>query len=228
MSDLIQFEQKPNHFHIHVDGAIFPVGLETYAKETYGFFNDDFDHRLLVDADSARLPARQLTLKSNQRTEVRRICDDLSSRAKEIGFAGLIQSEYVMNELLLKSRYTEYQHVPFPFYVHMRKVVPENGEEFKSHELHLEMATDAADARLITELARSGLAVAFSPREITFTASGNLNEIRKIQDGILDFLKKSSGFDKAKLIIEATVFHSLHRMRSEDTPLVVDRVEYTQ
>jgi hypothetical protein len=226
-------EEKSCSFHIHLDGAIFPAALETYAKTTYGFFNDDFDHRLLVESSGnlARLPARQLTLKIEDRLagkQVQKMCEDISARAEGMGFAGLIQSEYVMTEMSLQSRYTDFHHSPFPFYVHMRKVTPTLGEEFKSHEIHLELLTDAADNRLITELARSGMQVVFGPKEITFTASGNLNEIRKIQDGILSYLKLTQGFNQAKLVVEATVFHSLHRMKAEDTPLVVERVEYLQ
>jgi hypothetical protein len=231
---LVQFssiEERTCSFHIHVDGAVFPRALEDYAKTEYGFFNDDFDHRLMVESAPGRLPARQLTLKVADRLAskgVQKICEDISARAQETGFAGLIQSEFVMNEFSLKSRYTGFQHQPFPFYVHMREVSPDLGENFKSHELHLELLTDSADSRLITELARSGMNVAFSAKEITFTAAGTLNELRKIQDGILTYLKQTQGFDHAKLVIEATVFHSLHRMRAQDTPLVVERVEYLQ
>jgi len=224
-------EERTSSFHIHVDGALFPEALENYAKSTYGFFDDNFDHRLVVDVPQRRLPARQLTLKVADRLagkSVQRICEDLSIRAQEMGFAGLIQSEFVMNEWSLRSSYTSFQHQPFPFYVHMREVAPNQGEDFKSHELHLELLTDQADHRLITELARSGMTVVFSANEITFTAAGTLNELRKIQQGITSYLKQTQGFDQAKLVIEATVFHSLHRMRAEDTPLVVERVEYLQ
>jgi hypothetical protein len=238
MGEFSQEEQKTSSFHIHMDGAIFPDVLESYAKAKYGFFADDFDHRLVIEAEtpgagieSIRLPGKQLTLKVEDRLsgkDIRTICEDIRTRAHAEGFAGLIQSEFVMTELMLKSQYTSYQPSPFPFYVHMRKVDAEQGEEFKSHELHLELMTDDADNRLITELARSGLSVVFAPREITFTASGSLNEIRKIQDGIVEYLKRTNGFNRAKLVVEATVFHSLHRMKPENTPLVVERVEYLQ
>jgi hypothetical protein len=226
---LNQYQQKSSSFHIHLDGAVFPHSLQTYAREKYGFHDDDFDHRLVTD--QGRLPGKHLTLKIADRysaKNVRAICEDMAERAHVEGYAGLIQSEFIMNEVLLESRYTQFRHSPFPFYVHMRKVDPSRGEEFKTHELHLELLTDQADARLITELARSGLSVAFAAREISFTAAGSLNDIRKIQEGMLDFLKRVQGFERAKLVIEATVFHSLHQMVPENTPLVVDRVEYLQ
>ena len=103
----------------------FPQRLQAFAREKYGFFDDDFDHRLVVD--TGRLPAKQLTLRvenPHSGKEVRQICEDMSRTAEAEGFAGLIQSEYVMNELLLQSQYTGYQPSPFPFYVHMRKVDP--------------------------------------------------------------------------------------------------------
>ena len=229
MDPIVAQEQRNHGFHIHLDGAVFPQRLQAYAREKYGFFDDDFDHRLVVE--SGRLPAKHLTLKIANRhsgKEVRQICEDIARNARAEGFSGLIQSEYLMSELLLQSQYTDYQPSPFPFHVHMRKIDPSVGEEFKSHELHLELLTDEADARLVTEIARSGLAVAFGPKEITFTASGDLNHIRKIQEGILTYLKRTHGFVRAKLAVEATVYHSLHHMRSEDTAMVVDRVEYLQ
>jgi hypothetical protein len=156
------------------------------------------------------------------------ICQDIQKKAEEHGFAGLIQSEYVMEEQVLSSRIKDYNPTSFPFYVHMRRVNQGIGEEFKTHELHVEFSLELTEPRLITEMARSGMNVTFGICEVTFTASGGLNEVKKIEEGIVQYLNQTKGFDRASIILEATVFHSLHQMRPENTPLVVNRVEYLQ
>jgi hypothetical protein len=231
MSDLIQSTEKTSSFHIHVDAAVLPHALETHVKNTYGFFDDDFEHRLIIEGRKSPVVARQLTLKVLDRfarEKVKTICKDIQEKANLMGFAGLIQSEYVMEEQVLSSRIKDYCHTPFPFYVHMRRVNQGLGEDFKTHELHVEFSLDLTEPRLITEMARSGMNVTFGICEVTFTASGALNEVKKIEEGLVKYLNQTKGFDRASIILEATVFHSLHQMRPENTPLVVNRVEYLQ
>jgi hypothetical protein len=64
-NDILLQDQKNSHFHIHLDGAVFPPRLAQYAREKYGFFDDDFDHQLVVElaGELRLLPAKQLTLK---------------------------------------------------------------------------------------------------------------------------------------------------------------------
>jgi hypothetical protein len=231
MQVLTELEVRSSAFHIHLDAAVLPSNFEKYAKETYGFFDDDFEHRLVIEGSETPVPARQLTHKINDRfarKAVQTICEDLTQRGRTEGLAGMIQSEFVMSETTLKGDRESYRPTPFPFYVHMRRVNPARGEGFKSHELHLEVKQENASPALITELARSGLHVSFGAGEVTFTASGDLNHIRKIQLGLLHFLRNTGGLSEAKMTIEATVFYSLHKIRAEDTPMVVQSVEYIQ
>jgi hypothetical protein len=231
MQALTELEVRSSSFHIHVDAAVLPSSLEKYAKETYGFFDDDFEHRLVIEGFTTPLPARQLTQKIQDRLarkSVQAICEDLAERGRAEGLAGMIQSEFVMNETTLKGDITTFRPAPFPFYVNMRRVNPDMGENFKSHELHLEIKQGSAASGLVTELARSGLNVSFGSGEITFTASGDLNHIRKVQMGLLHYLRTTGGLGEAKLTIEATVFFSLHKIRAEDTPMVIESVEYIQ
>ena len=227
MTGIHETQNRFDCFHIHVDGARVPEVFEQYLKTSFGFYDDNFEHELKIQDSPAKLPGRQMTLKVLNRfagRSVRRVCSDLSDRARCLGFSGIIQSEFVMRETVLRSE-KPFARSEFPFTVKTRKLDSSKGERFKSHEFHLELNRESCSPALIETILGSGLAASAGPDgEITFTASGKLNHVQVIHDSVREYLKSNGGYETAKMTLEATVFSSLHGILPEDTHQVVESI----
>ena len=227
MTGIHETQNRFDCFHIHVDGARVPEIFEQYLKTSFGFYDDNFDHELKIQDSPVKMPGRQLTLKVPNRfagRAVRRVCADLADRARCLGFSGIIQSEFVMRETVLRSS-APFEPSKFPIFINTRKLDSAKGERFKSHEFHLELNRETCSPALIETFLGAGLIDSAGPDgEVTFTASGKLNYIQTIHDSVRNFLISNGGYETAKMTLEATVFSSLHGILPEDTHQVVESV----
>jgi hypothetical protein len=219
-------------FHIHIDAALLPSELESVAKEKFGFDDDDFDHSLSVGGRT--YPARHLTRKIDRRSDkelVRQICQSLSKEADAAGFKGLIQAEFIMARQAWTEpsptglRVDSGQLPSPPFRVHTRRLDSSRGEFFKKHELHLDLDPAGTSPEIIDALSGIGLLSSRGDWGVTFTASGNPNEIRAVRKCLERFLAPRARFVRGTLVTEATAYFSLHGLSQSDLPEVVDRVE---
>ena len=215
---------KPS-FHLHLDAAYLPAPLLDRMIEVGGFHLDDFPHELIVKGEA--VPARHLTkylYSPTTAAEAKAECLRLKDWAQEFNFQGLIQCEYVMEETEWKKE-QEYQgEVAAPFSLRTRPLSSKRGDQFKKHEIHLEMSKPASSASVINALRECGLAVLENDHTITFTTNGHSKEMLALRRALKRFLKKHDTNITGKLTYEATAFWSLHDIESQHLPQIVDQV----
>jgi hypothetical protein len=219
-------------YHIHIDGPVLPSALHRYAVEELGFYEDDFAHSMTLETESVARPARQLTRVFRSRADrdkARQTYLRAHDKAIETGFKGFIQMEFIMSQTDFnpaRSQKLEQSPISIPrFPLSFKSDQDSSQRNFKKHELHLELKKQGIPSFMLDELVSSG----FSPSEgndITFTASGDPDPIRRIWRELLSYLGKLEEAGLAsfegRLTTEATVAHQLFGVPLSSTPAVVE------
>lgn len=208
-----------------MDAAHLPQLLIDRMIHEGGFHFDDFPHQLEVNGE--RKEARHLTkylyapISSSQAKEE---CLKLKNWAQEFNFQGLIQCEFVMEESEWHQKKESSKKITPPFQLINRSLSSNKGDQFKKHEIHLEVDKTFSSPTVIQALKQTGLHILENEKTITFTTSGHSKIMLEVRERLKDFLKNHGEDFKAKLIYEATAFYSLHEVESKTLPTIVDRV----
>jgi hypothetical protein len=216
-------------FHLHLDAALLPAPLMERMIQEGGFHFDDFPHQLIVEGKS--YPARHLTkylyapISSH---EVKAECLKLQSWVKDSSFKGLIQCEYVMEETQWHRKEEVKGALLPPLTITARSLSANRGDRFKKHELHLELDKEKSSERVITALRASGFHILENDSMISFTTCGHSRELLTIRRALKAFMKKHGKEITGKLTYEATAFWSLHGVKPETLPQIVDQVRVLQ
>lgn len=214
-------------FHLHLDAARLPGPLLDRLIHEGGFHFDDFPHQLTVAgvAHDARHLTKYLyapTTPAMARAE----CQRLKSWANEYEFKGLIQCEFVMEETQWTKRDEKSVRIPTPFTISTRTLSSKKGDQFKKHEVHLELEKFRTATNVITALRETGLHILENDHSITFTTSGHSKEMLEVRKALKSFLNDHKDELTGKLVYEATAFWSLHGVESQSLPTIVDRLHY--
>lgn len=214
-------------YHLHMDAAYLPPGLMDRMLEQGGFHADDFPHQLQVGGE--KMPARHLTkylYSPTTASSARAECLKLKSWAEEFSFQGLIQCEYVVEEKHWERQrdHAGANDLAEPFKISCRPLTNKKGDQFKQHEIHLEVNKLQSSAAIINVLNKCGMQVLENDQSITFTASGHSREMLKIRKALKRFLSQNGDEITAKLTYEATAFWSLHEVEPETLPMIVEQV----
>ena len=212
-------------FHLHLDAARLPAPLLDRLIHEGGFHFDDFPHQLTVAgvAQEARHLTKYLyapTTAAMARAE----CHRLKSWANEFEFQGLIQCEFVMEENHWSKRDEKNVRIPTPFRISTRTLSSKKGDQFKKHELHLELEKFKTATNVISALRETGLHILENDHFITFTISGHSKEMLSVRKTLKSFLNDHKDELTGKMTYEATAFRSLHDLESESLPTIVDRL----
>lgn len=212
-------------YHLHLDAARLPGPLLDRLIHEGGFHFDDFPHELVVDGEPR--PARHLTKYLYAPTssyEAKAECLKLKSWADEYEFQGLIQCEYVMEETEWKKQAERSQPIPTPFTITSRPLSSNKGDQFKKHEVHLELDKFMSSTNVIQALRGTGLHILENDSNITFTISGHSKEMLALRETLKGFLAEHSSEFTGKLTYEATAFWSLHDIESNTLPTIIDQI----
>lgn len=186
-----------------------------------GFHLDDFPHELKLEGKS--VPARHLTkylYAPVTSHEVKAECLKLKAWADESGFKGLIQCEYVMEETEWSADHKTARELLPPFMILTRSLTRTRGDQFKKHELHLELSKPQSSETLIEALKGCGFHVLENEKAITFTIAGHSKEMLSLREALKSFINEHQTQVTGKLTYEATAFWSLHGIESEDLPTI--------
>jgi hypothetical protein len=212
-------------YHLHLDAARLPGPLLDRLIHEGGFHFDDFPHELVVDGEAR--PARHLTKYLYAPTnshEAKAECLKLKAWAHEYAFQGLIQCEYVMEETEWKKQAERTLQIPTPFVVTSRPLTSIKGDQFKKHEVHLELNKFMSATNVVDALRGTGLHILENDTTITFTISGHSKEMLALRDALKSFLAEHTAEFTGKLTYEATAFWSLHDVESQTLPTIVDQI----
>lgn len=214
-------------FHLHMDAARLPGPLLDRLIHDGGFHFDDFPHELTVAGKA--VAARHLTKYlyapvSSQEAKLE--CQRLQAWAQEYAFQGLIQCEYVMEETEWKKQDEKSGAIASPFKVIARSLTSKKGDQFKKHEVHLELNKLMSATNVISALRETGLHILENDSTITFTTSGHSKEMLALRDVLKRFLHEHAQEFTGKLTYEATAFWSLHDVESETLPMIVDKIVF--
>ena len=190
-----------------------------------GFHLDDFPHELKLDGKS--VPARHLTkylYAPVNSHEAKTECLKLRSWAEEFEFKGLIQCEYVMEETEWSSSDTIAGELLPPFRIITRPLTQKKGDQFKKHEVHLELSKVKSSKHVINALKGCGLHVLENETTIAFTTAGPTKEMLTLRKALKTFLVDHDGEITGKFTYEATAFWSLHGIESEGLPAIIDQI----
>jgi hypothetical protein len=219
---------KPT-YHLHLDAAHLPLPLMEKMLHEGGFQMDDFPHQLMVKGRS--VPARHMTkflYAPVTSKEVKAECLRLQQWVNDSGFEGLIQCEYVMEETEWKKKDESQGSLLSPLKIHSRPLSGNKGDNFKKHELHLELNKPQTSPRVINALRNCGFQLLENEENITFTISGHSKEMLTIRKALKKFLKKHEDELTGKLNYEATAFWSLHGIESASLPFIAEQVMVLQ
>ena len=219
---------KPS-YHLHLDAALMPASLMDKMILEAGFQWDDFPHHL--ESEGKSYSARHLTkylYSPITPQEVKEECLKLKSWVEASTFKGLIQCEFIMEESQWTGLKVIKEEVPPPFVITSRMLSSKRGDRFKKHELHLELNKSLTSERIIQTLRGCALHILENDVDITFTCCGNPKLLLKIRSLLNAFMEKHSEEITGKLTYEATAFWSLHGVRLETLPQIVDRVKVLQ
>ena len=219
---------KPS-YHLHLDAALMPSSLMDKMILEAGFQWDDFPHHL--ESEGKSYSARHLTkylYSPITPQEVKEECLKLKSWVEASTFKGLIQCEFIMEESHWTGLKVIKEEVPPPFVITSRMLSSKRGDRFKKHELHLELIKSSTSERIIRALSGCGMHILENEVDITFTCCGDSRELLKIRALLNYFMSKHSGEISGKLTYEATAYWSLHGLRPESLPQIVDRVKVLQ
>lgn len=219
---------KPS-YHLHLDAALMPSSLMDKMVLEAGFQLDDFPHHL--ESEGKSYSARHLTkylYSPITPQEVKEQCLKIKDWVEASTFRGLIQCEFVMEENIWSGDKVIKGELLAPFSITSRKLSSKRGDRFKKHELHLELNKSLTSERIIQSLRGCGLQILENDVDITFTCCGNPKLLLKIRSLVNAFMEKHSQEITGKLTYEATAFWSLHGVRLETLPQIVDRVKVLQ
>ena len=219
---------KPS-YHLHLDAALLPTSLMNKLIHEGGFQLDDFPHQLVIEGESysARHMTKYLYAPITP-VEVKEECLRLKSWVEESTFKGLIQCEFIMEESHWTGLKVIQEEVPPPFFLNSRMLSSKRGDRFKKHELHLELIKSSTSERITQALRGCGMHILENEADITFTCCGDSRELLKVRAMLNSFISEHSGEISGKLTYEATAFWSLHGLRPESLPQIVDRVKVLQ
>ena len=212
-------------FHLHLDAARLPGPLLDRLIHEGGFHFDDFPHEITVDGKP--VAARHLTKYLYAPTsshEAKLECQKLKAWAQEYAFQGLIQCEFVMEETEWKKQDEKADLIAVPFKVTSRSLSSKRGDQFKKHEVHLELNKFMSAGNVINALRETGLHILENDSTITFTTSGHSKEMLALRELLKSFLSEHENEFTGKLTYEATAFWSLHDVESETLPMIVDKI----
>ena len=212
-------------YHLHLDAARLPGPLLDRLIHEGGFHFDDFPHELVVDGEPQA--ARHLTkfLYAPTKSHAAKAeCLKLKAWADEYAFQGLIQCEFVMEETEWKKQDEKITPITAPFRVTTRALTSTKGDQFKKHEVHLELNKLMSAPNLIEALRETGLHILENETYITFTISGHSKEMLALRDALKSFLSEHRDEFTGKLTYEATAFWSLHNVESQTLPTILDQI----
>ncbi len=212
-------------YHLHIDAAYIPESLLAWATQEGGFHYDDFPHHFEID--QKRVEARHLTkyiMGPATPADVKSECHYIQEKSLDMNLQGFIQAEYIMDEKEWTGTKTDLPVLNRPFSVTLRPLDPTLGENFKKHELHLELNKAHTSPSIIDALKGCGLHLLENPRDITFTCSGNPKQLSEIKVKIENFLNLYPESVNVKMVYEATAFWSLHNLGPEHLPHIVHQV----
>lgn len=213
-------------YHLHIDAAHLPESLLTWATQEGGFHFDDFPHQFHVNGKD--LSARHLTKYITDPAtpiEVKTECLQVKAKAIELGLLGFIQAEFIMQEKEWKGEKHNLPTLTPPFKLSMRPLDPHAGEEFKRHELHLELDKNRTADSVVKALQECGFHELDNPENITFTCSGHPKELGLVKERLDLFLEKHEASASGKLVYEATAFWSLHNLGPENLQKIVAKIQ---
>ena len=215
---------KPK-FHLHLDAAYLPAPLLERMLLEGGFHLDDFPHELMLEGKpvSARHLTKYLYAPTSSH-QARAECVKLKAWAQEFGFKGLIQCEYVMEESEWSMKDSAPGELLPPFEIRTRPLSQKKGDQFKKHEVHLELSKVKTSVAVVQALRGCGLHVLENETTITFTTAGPTKEMLTLREALRVFLADHEKEMTGKLTYEATAFWSLHGIESETLPKILDQI----
>ncbi len=214
-------------FHLHMDAAHLPAALLDRMINDGGFHYDDFQHE--IEVNGTPVAARHLTkylYAPATSNEVRSECLKIKKWADECSFVGLIQCEFVMEDIKWKKEVDGDITIPVPFSLATRHLGRHKNDRFKKHEIHLDIDKSSSSIYVINALKQCGFHLLENDRSVTFTIAGHSKEMLKLRDGLNHFLKIYGNQITASLTYEATAFWSLHGVESESLPEILDKVSF--
>jgi hypothetical protein len=212
-------------FHLHLDAARLPGPLLDRLIHEGGFHFDDFPHELMVEGKA--VAARHLTkylYAPTSSNEAKLECLKLKAWAQEYAFQGLIQCEFVMEETEWKKQDESSDMLRAPFKISSRSLSSNKGDQFKKHEVHLELDKFLSATNVVNALRETGLYILENDSNITFTTSGHSKEMLALRGVLKSFLNEHASKFTGKLTYEATAFWSLHDVESETLPMIIDKI----
>lgn len=212
-------------YHLHIDAAHIPESLLNWATQEAGFHYDDFPHHFQIEGKNVQ--ARHLTkyiMEPATASDVKMECFNIQNKSQDMDLQGFIQAEYIMSELEWDGKKTALAPIPTPFHISMRALNPALGEQFKKHELHLELNKQQTSEAIVAALKGCGFHVLDNPRDVTFTCSGHPKQLTLIKEKLEEFLNSHSQNASGKMVYEATAFWSLHNLGPEHLPHIVHEV----
>lgn len=213
-------------YHLHIDAAKIPASLIEWATTDGGFHFDDFPHHFEVENElvEARHLTKYITAPATP-ADVKQECLHIQKISEQHSLQGFIQAEFIMDELEWNGANLALDEVSAPLFVKMRPLNPSLGENFKKHELHLEVNKKHTSETIIKALKGCGLHELDSSKDMTFTCSGHPRELLEIKSKLENFLNTYSKYVRAKMVFEATAFASLHNMRPQQLPAIVESIQ---
>jgi hypothetical protein len=211
-------------YHLHIDAARLPESLMHWATQEAGFHCDDFPHSFHINGEV--LNARHLTkyIYDPNPVEIKNFCQIIKEKAETSDLLGFVQAEFIMDEQEWTGGPQDLSPIETPFKIKMRPLIPEKGENFKKHEIHVELEKKFSSEAVIRALKDCGFHILETENYITFTCSGHPKELTAIRKKIADFLAPYESAIKGKIVHEATAFWSMHGMETNHLPEIVESV----
>jgi hypothetical protein len=214
-------------YHVHIDAAHMPVLFSQKAMDLHGLKADNFDHSFTINgvkhagSHFTKLFYEEDTTSDN----IRMTCEDLVAQANETDFVGLIQCEFIIEELEWNGNEVFEGSTPIPFKIQKRALNVNKGEKFKKHELHLKIKHNPPALAIINALIDTDMNMIEGPNDVTFTCNGNPQELLLIKKQLKTFLNAHSKHFTGRMTYEATAFWSMHGMDESALPMIVDSVQ---
>lgn len=217
-------------YHVHIDAAHMPLAFTEKAVSHHGLKFDNFDHSFVINGitHAGTHFTKYVYDEETSSEDIREKCEELSAHARETDFVGLIQCEFIVEELEWNGQEVSTNTVHAPFKVTKRALDLAKGERFKKHELHLEIKKNPPATAIISALLDTGMDMLEGVSDVTFTCNGNPKELMVIKKALKTFLNDNKEHFTGKLTYEATAFWSLHNMEIESLPLIIDSVQLLQ